>query len=154
MDHTSQASLPTTLGRGVVCGLAGTAVMTVVQKAVEMPLTGRDDSDAPAQFAQRVLPLTAKGRKQHKQLNYVIHFALGTMWGAAYGFAAHNRLRGQAGVGAVFGAVYTGDVLLNTALGLYEPRAWSTQDWVIDIGHKLVQAEATGVIYDRVFARR
>jgi hypothetical protein len=74
------------------------------------------------------------------------------MWGSAYGLAAHAGLSGQKAVAAVFGTVYTGDVLLNTALGLYKPTTWSTQDWAVDIIDKLVQAQATGAIFDQVLA--
>ncbi len=55
------------LGRGVVAGVAGTAVMTAFQKLVEMPLTGRPDSYAPASFAEKVLPVrptTSEGRNR------------------------------------------------------------------------------------------
>ncbi len=145
---SSQPGLSRNLARGVLAGLAGTAVMTVFQKLVEMPITGRADSYAPADFAAKVLPPQPGGRRD--QLNYTTHFALGTMWGAAYGAAAHTGLRGSRAVGAVFATVYTGDVLLNTALGLYQPATWSRQDWTIDIVDKLVQAAATGAIFDRV----
>lgn len=40
---------------------------------------------------------------------------------------ALKGLRGQKAVNAVFGVVYTGDVLLNTALGLYHPTRWSRE---------------------------
>ncbi len=52
----------------------------------------------------------------------------------------------------MFATVYTGDVGLNTALGLYQPLTWSGRDWAIDIGDKLVQAEATGAIFDHLLA--
>ncbi len=83
-------------------------------------------------------------------MNYVTHFGLGAMWGTAYGVAALAGLRGQRAANTVFATVYTGDVLLNTALGLYKPTQWSTQDWVIDVVDKYVQAQATGVIFDRL----
>ncbi len=140
--------LPETIARGVVAGLAGTAVMTAFQKFLEMPLTGREESYAPAQFAEKVLGLRPASDEGRAQLNYATHFALGTMWGAAYGVAAHAGLRGQRAVAVVFAAVYTGDVVLNTALGLYEPTSWSARDWAIDVIDKLVQAEATGAIFD------
>lgn len=145
--------LTAALGRGVLAGLAGTAVMTAFQKLVEMPLTGRPDSFAPASFAEKVLPVHPATGKGRQQLNYGTHFALGTLWGFAYGAAAHAGLRGPRAVAAVFGVVYTGDVLLNTALGLYRPSTWSRQDWAVDILDKLVQAAATGVVYDNVLAR-
>ena len=148
-DRRSAAEM---VGRGVVAGLAGTVVMTAFQKLVEMPLTGRDDSYAPAEFAEKALSLHPRGARSRKRLNYATHLALGTLWGAAYGVAAHNGLRGQRGVAAVFATVYTGDVGLNTALGLYEPSSWSGRDWAIDIVDKLVQAQATAVIFDQLVA--
>lgn len=38
----------------------------------------------------------------------------------------------------------------DTALGLYKPQTWSSEDRAVDIIDKLVQAEATGVIFDQV----
>ncbi len=123
--------------------------MTAFQKFIEMPLTGREDSYAPANFAEKVLPIKASTDQGRKQLNYATHFALGTMWGAAFGIAANAGLSGQRAVMTVFAAVYTSDFILNTALGLYEPSSWSVEDWTIDILEKLIQAEATGIIFDR-----
>lgn len=54
---------------------------------------------------------------------------------------------------AVFGVVYTGDVLLNAALGLYQPSTWARRDWAVNVVDKLVQAAATAVVYDQVLAR-
>jgi len=138
------------LSRGVLAGLAGTVVMTVFQRLVEMPLTHRQDSYAPAEFAEKVLrvrPKTAGGRRS---LNDTTHLALGALWGSAYGVAAGRGLRGQRAVNVVFAAVYTGDVLLNTALGLYRPQDWTSKDWSIDMIDKYVQAQAVGAVFDRL----
>ncbi len=157
MDSPAERDRPLPLGDalslGVLSGLMGTAVMTVFQKLVEMPISGRGDSYAPASFAERILPLTPKGQRELRRLNYVSHFALGIGWGVAYGVAASAGLSGQRAVAAVFGTVYSGDVVLNTALGLYRPWDWSRQDLAIDVVDKLVQAEATGAVFDRL-ARR
>ncbi len=67
--------------------------------------------------------------------------------------AAAAGLSGQRAVAAMFGTVYSGDVVINTALGLYRPWDWSRQDLAIDLVDKLVQAEATGAVFDRL-ARR
>jgi hypothetical protein len=138
------------IGRGIVAGVAGTVVMTAFQKFIEMPITGRSESFAPADFAERVLPVHPTSDEARTRLNYATHFALGGMWGTAYGIAASAGLRGQKAVNTVFAAVYTGDVLLNTALGLYKPGQWSAQDWAIDVVDKYVQAQATGAFFDRV----
>ena len=137
------------IGRGVLAGVAATGVMTAFQKLVEMPITGREDSYAPADFAQKVLPVNPTTPGGRRVLNYVAHFGIGTGWGVAVGVAERAGLRGQRAVATVFGVVYTGDVLMNTALGLYKPWRWSVQDWVIDVGEKLLQAEATMFAYER-----
>ncbi len=150
--RTKRASTQKTIMRGVAAGVAGTAVMTAFQQLVEMPLTGRGASYAPADFAERVTPLRARSPRSRRRLNWIVHFALGTMWGAAYGIAAVRGLRGQRAVNAVFGVVYIGDVAANTALGLYRPLQWSAKDVLIDVVDKYVQAQATGAVFDRVLA--
>lgn len=149
-ETTEEPSPQATIGRGVIAGLAGTLVMTAFQKLVEMPITGREESFAPANFAAKILQLEPKDEQERQRLNWVTHFALGAMWGSAFGIAGRAGLHGQKAVATVFAAVYTGDVLLNTALGLYEPSSWSTSDVAIDVIDKLVQAEATGAIFDRI----
>ncbi len=147
---SEQAAVQGSLGRGVVAGVAGTAVMSAFQKLVEMPITGREESFAPANFAAKILPIEPKNEQERQRLNWVTHFALGAMWGSAFGIAGRAGLHGQKAVAAVFAAVYTGDVLLNTTLGLYEPSSWTKRDLVVDVIDKLIQAEATGVIFDRI----
>ena len=141
-----------TVARGVAAGVAGTGVMTVFQKAIEMPMSGREDSYAPADFAAKVFGIRPRSRRGRMVSNYAVHFALGTTWGAAYGVAAHLGMRGPRAVATVFGTMYSGDVLLNTALGLYRSSTWTVQDWIVDLADKLVQAAATGAIYDRVLS--
>lgn len=124
--------------------------MTAFQRFVEMPLTKREDSYAPASFAEKVLPVQPASARVRRMLNEGTHLALGTMWGSAYGVAARRGLRGQKAANVVFGVVYTGDVLLNTALGLYRPGEWTGKDWAIDIIDKYVQAQAVGAVFDRL----
>ncbi len=144
MAHT--ASVSSVLGRGALAGLGGTAVMTAFQKLVEMPLTGRGDSYAPATFAAKLLPVDADSDR----VNGVAHFALGAMMGAVHGLVIRTGMRGQRAVAVTFAAVYTGDLLLNTKLGLYEPGKWTKKDWAVDLVDKYVQAAATGAVSNRV----
>jgi hypothetical protein len=154
MRLTKQPSTASFLGRGVASGVLGTGVMTAFQELVEIPVTGRGESFAPADFAEKVLPVSAQTPEGRRRLNWTTHFALGAMWGTAYGLAAKRGLRGQKAVNTVFAVVYTGDVLLNTALGLYHPTRWSARDWAIDVLDKYVQAQATGAIFDRALDPR
>ena len=151
---TRRTRLSSAVGHGLVASLVGTTVMTVFQRAIEIPLTGREVSYAPANFAQKVLriePSTTAGRNG---LNAVTHYALGGLWGAALGVAASRGLRGLKAVPPVFAVVYASDGLLNTALGLYHPSTWDAKDVLVDVGDKLLQATATAVVLDRMLDRR
>ena len=146
-------SLPSSLARGVAAGLVGTTAMTAFQRLVEQPVTRRPDSFVPAEIAEAlgVRARTAQGRTR---LNWVSHFGFGSVWGAAYGVAARAGLSGQRAVHAVFAVLYPVDVLAATALGVYAPRTWSRQDWVVDVVDKYVALQATGLAYDRALAPR
>jgi len=114
MQTIGQPSGATLLGRGMLAGLAGTVVMTAFQKLIEMPITRRPESYTPADFAEKVLAVHPTTREGRRRRNNVTHLALGGMWGAAYGVAAAAGLRGPKVVNAVFGVVYTGDMLGST----------------------------------------
>jgi hypothetical protein len=144
-------SLASSVGRGVAAGVAGSVVMTAFQKFIEMPITGRDDSYAPAKLGKKLLPVDPSTDEGRKRLNYAMHFSLGAMWGAGYGVASHAGLRGPRAIAATFAAIYANDVLTTTALGLTNPLKWSRQDLVVDVVNKFVQVTATGVIFDRAF---
>ncbi|MGY2004782.1 hypothetical protein [Blastococcus sp. SYSU DS1024] len=150
MPTSRQPSAAGVLARSVLAGIGGTVVMTAFQEFVEMPLTRRGESYAPADFAQKVLPVAPETARGRRRLNWATHFSLGAMWGAAYGVAALRGARGQKAVNAVFATVYPGDVLLNAALGLYHPTRWSRRDLVVDLVDKYVQAQATGAVFERL----
>lgn len=146
---TKKSSLASSLGNGVLASVAGTAVMTAFQKLVEMPITRRGESDAPAQFAEKVLPIGSHEPLTHRQVNYIAHFGIGALWGVGFAVAGRWGLGGQKAVHIVFPTVLTSDILLNIALGLYQPTTWSKQDWAVDLVDKYIQAQATSAVYDR-----
>ncbi|WP_164701446.1 hypothetical protein [Modestobacter sp. KNN46-3] len=151
---TKRPSLAANVGRGVLAGVAGSLVMTAWQKLVEMPISERGDSYGPADLTERLLPVKPRSDAGRKRLNYATHTSLGAMWGAAYGVAAHLGLRGARGAGATFGAIYTQDLVMITALGLGKPWTWSRKDWTIDVLDKAVNIAATSAIFDRALDPR
>ncbi len=151
MPDPNRQSLPTTMGRGAVAGVVGGVVMTAFQLLVEMPLTGRDESYAPAKLVMKLLPVAPKRKRDRRRLNYAAHFGVGVAWGVGHGVLVRRAgLRGQAAVAVAFAAIYGGDVLGNTALGLDKPWQWSRQDLVVDVVDKLVLAETVGLVFDRL----
>jgi hypothetical protein len=142
-------SLATAVARGALAGEVGTAGMTAFQLFVEMPLSKRSPSYAPADLVEAVLPIHPASARGRTRLNWVAHFALGGVWGAAHGLATRAGLRGQRAVHAVFAVLYPVDVLVGAALGVYHPTRWTAKDWVIDAGNKYVAVQATGHAHDR-----
>jgi hypothetical protein len=149
---TSRPSLAVHVGRGALAGVAGSVVMTAFQKLVEMPISEREDSYAPAELAEKLLPVHPQSATGRWWLNYATHTALGAMWGAAYGAVAHRGLRGAPGAAVTFAAIYSQDLVMIPALGLGKPWEWSRKDWTIDALDKVVVIAATGAIFDRFLA--
>ncbi len=153
MPNANHASLPSTMARGTAAGLAGAVVMTAFQRLVEMPLTGRKESYAPAALVMKLLPVAPKRKRDRRRLNYAAHFGVGVAWGVGHGaLATRLGLSGQRAVATVFSVFYAGDVLGNTALGLEKPWQWSGQDLAVDVIDKLVLAETTGLVFERLGA--
>ncbi|MFW5813779.1 MAG: hypothetical protein ACOCXC_05555, partial [Fibrobacterota bacterium] len=71
-------------GKGLFCGLAATAVMTLAQQ-IEMKITGRSGSDTPARAGATVLGVTPDSEEKKGRFNYMVHFFYGTVWGVAQG---------------------------------------------------------------------
>ncbi len=153
MTNSNPQRLATTMGHGAVAGLLGAVVMTAFQRLVEMPLTGRKESYAPASLVTTLLPIAPRSKRNRRRLNYVAHFGIGVSWGVGHGvISTRAGLRGQPAVGTVFAALYASDVLSATALGLYKPRQWTFEDLAIDVVDKLVLAEATAFAFEQLDA--
>jgi hypothetical protein len=151
-DSQATEELAKMVGLGMLAGVAGSVVMTVFQKHIEMPISEREDSYQPAKLAQKLLPIDPpEDHKARKRLNYKMHFALGAMWGGAYGVAAYRGLRGFRAVSLVFPTIYTNDVVVGTVLGLGKPWKWSRKEFTIDVVDKFVQVAATSFLFDRFF---
>jgi len=139
------------MGRGVAAGVAGTAAMTAFQLLVEMPITGRKESYAPADLVMKLLPVAPRRKRDRRRLNYAAHFGVGVAWGAGHAAIARRAgLSGQRAVAAVFGVLWAGDVIGNTALGLDKPWTWSGEDIAIELVDKLLLAEVTGLVFDQL----
>jgi len=144
------ARLLANVGRGAAAGLVGAAAHTAAQVFVEMPITGRSESDAPARLVERVLPLRPATGTARRRRNWIVHVGVGVGYGMGHGVGAHLGLRGVKAVPVIFAAQYAADVALNTALGLYHPWRWSREDWVVDLADKLVLGVVTGIAFERL----
>lgn len=147
-------SLLSSLTRGALAGVAGAGLLGLFQEKVEMPVTGRGESYAPAHLARAALGLARQHGGDREALNWGSHLALGSQWGIAHALAARRGLHGIPAIGAVFATVYASDLALAAALDVYHPREWTAEDWTVDLLDKLVMATVTGAVYQFLLAPR
>ena len=138
---TSSATPLAALGRGIVSGLAGTAVMTAWQElsarlqssggesgngdANQQPQDPWESASAPAKVARRII----EGVLQHEAppewipaLTHGMHWAYGTGWGALYGLVQESRRGSALASGLAWGTgVWAMSYVQLVPMGLYEP---------------------------------
>ena len=77
--------LASSIGKGLVAGLVGTAAMTV-SSTLEARLRHRQPSSAPARATQKALGITAfEDDLARARFNDLSHWGYGTSWGAVRG---------------------------------------------------------------------
>lgn len=151
------------VARGLAAGLAGTAVMTVYQVAVQkLQSSGSDDSQngdqswqdapAPAQVGRRVLTGVFRQRVDEDKipvLTHGVHWAYGTALGVLYGLAqgtlrAHPLRHGLAFGTGVWGLAYAQLV----PMGVYEPPwKYPAKDLAVDWSYHAAYGIGVGAAF-------
>jgi hypothetical protein len=142
------------LGRGLVAGLAGTAVMTAYQLAVAKargkplatPVPHRwADAPPPAQVAKKIADAVGQGRRLTREdvprLTNLVHWLYGVSWGAAYAASPVN--------GVVFGTgVWAAAYAQLVPLGIYEPPwTYPPEELALDWSYHAVYGLAVAAAY-------
>lgn len=145
--------LTAALGRGLLSGLAGTAVMTV-SSTLEAKLSGRGASTTPADAVENVARIQPADERGEQRLNTLAHWGYGTGWGLARGALDLAGARGPVASALHFAAVLGTEQALLPALGVAKPTpAYGAAATATDTLHHAVYAGATGLAYD-LLARR
>jgi uncharacterized membrane protein YagU involved in acid resistance len=158
----ARQSLLGALGRGLIAGATGTAVMTAYQLAVakaqgkplETPVPRTwADAPPPAQVVKKTADAIGKGRKITKNdvplVTNAMHWTYGIAWGLAYGLAARklrpSPVKGAAALGTgVWASAYAELV----PLGIYKPPwEYPAQDLGLDLSYHLVYGAGVAAAY-------
>jgi hypothetical protein len=141
-------TVASSVGKGLVAGLVGTAAMTV-SSSLEARLRHRAASSAPARATAKVL-----GIKEFEddiaaaRFNDLSHWGYGTTWGAVRGLLAATGLSPRAATVAHGAAVWGSAQVTLPALEVAPPFVfWGKKEVAIDLWHHGVYAFATGVAY-------
>jgi hypothetical protein len=137
------------IGRGLVAGLAGTALMTVTS-TIEMRMRRRPPSMAPAQAVEETLGLEAAVAADRERLAAAVHWMYGVGWGGVRGLIdTLSRLNGPAAAGVHLATVWGSGLVMLPSLGV-APAVWKMEprEVAIDLFHHAVYALATHAAYE------
>lgn len=143
-------SLGSAIGKGLIAGLAGTAAITISQM-IEMKITKRKASSAPADAATKVLDVKAATLADKEKFSTEVHWAYGTSWGIARGLICLTGLKGIAASIVHYAAIHASAIVMETKLGIAPPISeWEPKTIAIDAMHHSVYAIAAGLVYDAI----
>jgi hypothetical protein len=135
------------LGKGLLAGVAGTAVMTMVT-TIEMNVRGREASSAPSDAAGKVLGVQPRNPQGRARFSNVVHWAYGTAWGGARGLLAATGVKGPGADAAHFAVVWGSALVMLPALNVApRPDKWGWDELALDAFHHIVYSAATGIAY-------
>ena len=141
--------LATSIGKGLVAGVAGTAAMTV-SSTVEAKLRGRPFSTAPADAAAKVLGIKEfSSEAAHSRFSNLVHWGYGTGWGIPRALLGANGRGPAAATAAHLVALWGSEQAMLPALSVAPPITfWGREEIAIDGFHHAVYALATAAAYE------
>jgi hypothetical protein len=134
------------IARGLAAGFAGTVAMTISQR-IEMRLSGRPPSDLPAQVAEGLLGISARGRKR-ELVGVAAHWINNTASGVGRVALGATGLRGAPAAAGTMALYFGSEALLFRSLGF--PR---TALRPVDVLHAAVWATATNAAFEALESR-
>lgn len=152
---TTAGKLASSIGKGLLAGLIGTASMTV-SSTVEARLRHRKPSSAPARATAKVLGIASFADQiAQARFNDLAHWGYGTAWGVVRGLLDAAGLPPRVATAAHGAAVWGSAQVALPALDVAPPAIfWAPREVAIDVFHHTVYALATGIAYELLGDRR
>jgi hypothetical protein len=149
-NHSITGEIAFALGKGIIAGLAGTAAISVAQM-IDMKVTGREPSDAPAKAVNKVLNVEATDEEQKEKFIQEVHWTYGTLWGLARGVLDLMGVRGARACAAHWAAIWGTEMIMLPSLKVAPPvKEWGGKEIAKDGLMHVVYAVAAGTVYDAI----
>lgn len=144
------------IGKGLLAGLAGTVGITAAQ-LIDMQLTDREPSTAPAEAAGKVLGVEPRGETDEKKeintekFSNIIHWAYGTSWGATRSLLSFAGIKGWKASVWQFTAIWGTAMFMLPALKVAPPvKKWGLGVIAKDALFHAVYAIVAGYVFDKL----
>jgi hypothetical protein len=139
--------LMATIGKGLLAGLVGTAAITISQM-IEMKLSKREPSTAPADAAGKVLGVKPRDEESKERFANVVHWAYGTSLGLLRAVLGGGRADRFWAPLVHLGAVQTAAMIMLPSLHVAPPvKDWEVATVGTEVLHHAVYAAATDATY-------
>jgi hypothetical protein len=147
-------TLGSSIGKGLLAGVVGTAAMTV-SSSLEARIRHRAASSAPARATAKVLGIKEfEDDIAQARFNDLSHWGYGTMWGVVRGLLGATGMSPAAASAAHGAAVWGSAAVTLPALEVAPPFVfWGRKEVAIDLWHHAVYAAATGLAYRLIDGR-
>lgn len=170
IDHVEHqiGSAGSAIGRSLIAGLAGAVAITIAQM-IEMKITGRKPSNAPAEVGGKVLGVEPRGiegeehnleaneneeaveEANEKKFGQFMHWGYGTGWGVCRGLLSLAGIKGPAATALHFGAIWGAELIMIPAMTDSPPATkWGAKALAKDALLHLVYAGAAGAVFDAI----
>jgi hypothetical protein len=151
-EDNSLGALGGAIGKGLLAGIAATAVMTLSQM-IEKEITKRGESEAPLIVAKDTAGAKPATAQDKKQLSQELHWSYGTAWGVARGLIGLTGLKGLPATLLHFGAVWGTAIIMLPKHDAAKPiNEQEPKDIAIDVLHHGIYAITAGLVYDALDA--
>ena len=142
------AEIASAIGKGLIAGAAGTLAITLSQM-IEMKITKRKPSAAPAEAAEKVLDIQPETEEDKQSFSQMVHWSYGTSWGIPRSVLSLLGLSGLPATAIHFATIYSTALIMPSSLKVAPPlKEWSAKEFVIDALHHAVYAIAAGFVFD------
>jgi hypothetical protein len=139
---------------GLVAGTVGGVAMTLTEK-LEQRFTGRPDSYVPAVTLGRLVGVPDETSEKSRAMNLGMHFGQAALLGVVRSVMAEGGLRGLRASELFTSVRFANDQTLENYTGSGAPPwTWPRRELWIDVAHKTVYGVVTGLVADRLAARR
>jgi hypothetical protein len=151
-EDNTLGALGSAIGKGLLAGIAATAVMTLSQM-IEMKITKRQASDAQVKVAEDTAGAKPATPQDKELLSQELHWSYGTAWGVARGLIGLTGLKGLPATLLHFGAVWGTALIMLPKHNAAKPiNEQEPKDIAIDVLHHSVYAITAGLVYDALDA--